>query len=81
MLLLNYKNLHKAIEWMCKYYKTDILGLYAGPYLVVVMHSHDTMKESMNNPNFDGKPALKLALMREPEFKQHGETSSDLIIS
>lgn len=75
MLLLNYKHLHKAIGWLCRYYKTDVLGLYAGPYLTIVAHSHDAMKESMNTTNFDGKPALKLALMRDPEFKQHGKSS------
>lgn len=71
-LLLNYNNLYKAIGWLCKFYKTDVLGFYVGEYLVVATNSLDATKEAMNNPNFDGKPSLKLAAMRDPEFKQHG---------
>lgn len=72
MLLLNYRHLHRAIRWLCKFYKTDMLGLYAGSYLVVVTHSYEATKEAMNNPNFDGKPALRLAMLRDPEFKPRG---------
>lgn len=72
MLLLNYRHLYKAIGWLCKYYKTDVLGLYTGPYLTIVAHSYETTKDSMNEPNFDGKPALPLALLREPEFNSRG---------
>lgn len=72
MLLLNYQHLYKAIAWLCKYYKTDVLGLYIGPYLTMVAHSNDATKESMNEPNFDGKPFLSLAAIREPDFKPYG---------
>lgn len=72
MLLLNYNHLYKAIAWLCKYYKTDVLGLYTGSYLTIVTHSYEATKECMNTQNFDGKPALNLALIREPEFKSRG---------
>lgn len=72
LLLMNYKHLYKAIDWLCKYYKTDVLGLYTGPYLTIVAHSADATKEAMNNPAFDGKPALPLATLREPDFKSYG---------
>lgn len=72
MLLINYHNLYKAIAWLCKLYKTDVLGLYIGPYLTVVAQSNEAAKEAMNNSNFDGKPVLPLALLREPNFKPYG---------
>lgn len=76
MLLLNYKHLHKAIDWLCKYYKTDVLGLYAANFPTVVANSTITAKELLNNPWLDGKPGLKLAQIRDPEFKVRGEAIS-----
>lgn len=73
MLLLNYKHLYRAVAWLCKYYKTDVLGLYVGPYLAMVTHSYEATKECMNNINFDGKPLLPLAALREPNFQPYGE--------
>lgn len=59
--------MHKAIDWLCKYYKTDVLGFYAAQFPTVVANSTITAKELLNNPKLDGKPALKLALIRDPE--------------
>lgn len=72
MLLLNYKHLHKAIDLLCKYYKTDVLGLYAAHYPTVVANTTITAKEMLNNPNLDGKPGLKLAQLRDPDFTVRG---------
>lgn len=73
MLLLNYKHLHKAIDWLCKFYKSDVIGFYTGPYLTAVAHSTEAGKECMNNTDLDGKPGLPLALLREPNFKPFGK--------
>lgn len=72
MLLINYKHLHKAIDWLCKYYKTDVLGLYAASYATIIGNSNATVKELLNNPKLDGKPDLKLAQIRDPEFVTRG---------
>lgn len=72
MLLVNYNHLYKAIDWLCKFYKTDVLGLWVGPYLTMVAHSYEATKDSMNNVDFDGKPLLPLAALREPDFKPYG---------
>lgn len=73
MLLLNYNHLHKAIDWLCKYYKTDVLGLYAASFPTIVLNSERTARESLNNPDLDGKPQLLLSRMRDPEFQIRGQ--------
>lgn len=72
LLLLNYKHLHKAVDWMCKFYKTDVLGLYAAHYPTIVTNTTETSKECLNNHSLDGKPGLLLARMRDPEFSIRG---------
>lgn len=70
--MLNYKHLHKAVDWLCKYYKTDVLGLYAANFPTIVGNSQATVKELLNNPKLDGKPGLMLAKLRDPDFDVHG---------
>lgn len=72
MLLINYKHLHKAIDWLCNYYQTDVLGLYASRFPTVVANTTETAKELLNNPKLDGKPALLLAQLRDPDFAIRG---------
>lgn len=52
-----------------------------GAFPTIVAHSYAATKESMNNPNFDGKPQLELVLLREPEFKQLGISLLFLIMN
>lgn len=73
MLLLNYKHLHKAIDWLCKYYKTDVLGLYVANFPTIVANSTVTAKEILNNAKLDGKPDLLLAQLRDPDFVTRGK--------
>lgn len=72
LLLLNYKHVHKAVDWLCKYYKTDVLGLYAAHFPTIVANTTETSKELLNNQALDGKPALKLAQIRDPDFVVRG---------
>ncbi|XP_031625482.1 probable cytochrome P450 304a1 [Contarinia nasturtii] len=72
LLLLNYKHVHKAVDWMCWYYKTDVLGLYAAQFPTIVANTSTTAKECLNNQALDGKPALKLAQLRDPDFEVRG---------
>lgn len=72
MLLLDYKYLHKAALKLSKIYKSKVLSLYMGPYLVYVVNDPDGVKEVLNNPDFDGRPDIFLARMRHPENKRKG---------
>lgn len=73
--MLNYRHIHKAVDWLCKYYKTDVLGLYAANFPTIVANTTATVKECLNNPALDGKPALMLAQLREPDFEIKGNAS------
>lgn len=72
LLLINYKHLHKAVDWLCKYYKTDVLGFYVSNFPTIVGNSTASVKELLNNPKLDGKPGLMLAKLRDPDFNIHG---------
>lgn len=72
MLLLNYRHLHRSIDWLCKYYKTDVLGLYTAHFPTIVANTTATVKECLNNPDFDGKPQLLLAKLRDPDHTIRG---------
>lgn len=66
------RHLHKAVDWLCKYYKTDVLGLYAAHFPTIVANTTETAKECLNNPYLDGKPQLMLAKLRDPELTIRG---------
>lgn len=53
-----------------------MLGFYAANFPTIVANSTVTAKELLNNPWLDGKPGLKLAQLRDPEFKIRGEVVS-----
>lgn len=72
ILLVNYRHLQKAVDWLCKYYKTDVLGFYVADFPVIVANTTASVKELLNNPALDGKPALKLVQLREPDFMIRG---------
>lgn len=72
LLIINYRHLHKAVETLCKYYKTDVLGFYVAEYPTIVAHSTETGKECLRNIDLDGKPQLKLAQLRSPDMKVRG---------
>lgn len=75
MLLLNYKHLHLAVDWLCKYYETDVLGMYCGNTPTIVANSNDSVRAILNHTDFDGKPVLLLAKLRNPDFNIRGMTT------
>lgn len=68
--------MHKAIDRLCKYYKTDVLGMYVGDFPTIVANTAATVKECLSNPDLDGKPQFLLAKMRDPEFVVRGINDS-----
>lgn len=72
LLLLNYKHIHKALDWLCKYYKSDVIGFYAASFPVVVTTSTEKAKLMLNDPALDGKPPLLLVKLRDPDFAIQG---------
>lgn len=77
MLLINYKHLHKAATWLCGYYKSKLIGLRLGKYETVLVNDFDTVKELMNRVDFDVRPDLFMARMREKNFERRGILFTD----
>lgn len=67
LLLINYKYLHKAVIKLSKWYNTDIVGLYVGKFPTVVVHSAEGVREVLNNQAYDGRPALFIGAIRDPD--------------
>lgn len=72
MLMVNYKHLHKAADALCKYYKTNVLGLYFASTPTIIVNDEKGIREALFTRAFDGKPALLLAQLRDPDFKIRG---------
>lgn len=72
LLLINHKNKHLAIDKLCKYYKSSVIGFFTGDVLTVVANDPKSVHEMLFNPEFDGRNDIVLARMREPDFKLKG---------
>lgn len=72
MLLLDRKHLHRAINRICKYYESTIIGFYVGESPVVVVNDNASLKKLLNNRDFDGRPDILQARMRHPTLDLHG---------
>lgn len=69
MLLLNHKHLQFAVDRICAFYKTTLLGIHMGPYPTIVINDLKTLKKALNHRDFDGRPDFELTRLRHPSFK------------
>ncbi|KXJ73478.1 hypothetical protein RP20_CCG015763 [Aedes albopictus] len=72
MLMLNFYHLHRAANKLCEYYKTKMLGIYLGSFPTIIINDFGTVKEVLNRVEFDGRPDLFIARMREKNFLLRG---------
>ncbi|KAH8383766.1 hypothetical protein KR009_010405 [Drosophila setifemur] len=72
MLMINFKFLHKAAMTLSRWYKSDIIGLYVGPFPVAVVHDPEGVREILNNSAFDGRPQIFVGTMRDPGDETRG---------
>ncbi|XP_075147802.1 putative cytochrome P450 304a1 [Haematobia irritans] len=72
MMMLDFRYLHKGVLKFSKWLKSDIVSLYMGPYPMVVVHNAETIKEVLNRKEFDGRPDLFVAKMRDPNYNIAG---------
>lgn len=73
LLLVNYKHLHRATEWLGKWYQTPVLGIhYAGNVPAMAVLDMATTKEVLNNPDLDGRPVFAMVRARDPMFNVWG---------
>ncbi|XP_023302400.2 probable cytochrome P450 304a1 [Lucilia cuprina] len=72
MMLSDFKYLHKGVLNFSKWYKSDIVGFYVGPFPVVAVHCAEGVREILTNSDFDGRPKIYLSLIREPNLQSAG---------
>ncbi|CAO1420739.1 unnamed protein product [Diamesa serratosioi] len=72
LLIIDHKNLHKAIKKLCSYYKSSVIGFYTGSYLTVVANDQQSIRDILYRSEFDGRSDFLIARLREPNFKLNG---------
>lgn len=73
ILAVNFRHCHRATQWLCKYYKSKLLGFYYGnDFVGIAVHDLATCKEVLQNPDLDGRPIFMLAKTRDPKFDVWG---------
>ncbi|XP_055903736.1 probable cytochrome P450 304a1 [Eupeodes corollae] len=72
LMMAGGKWLHKGALWLSKFYKSDIISLYVGEYLIYVVHDAEGVREILNNSVYDGRPDLFIARMRDPGLNRKG---------
>lgn len=73
MLLLDRNHLHRAVNRICKFYKSTIIGFYLGENPIVVVNDWENVKNALNNRDFDGRPDILMARLRSPNLDLYGE--------
>lgn len=72
ILLVNYKKKHLAIDVLCKYYKTTVLGFFTGDLLSIVANDPKSVRELLFKQEFDGRMDILLGRLREPNYLTKG---------
>ncbi|XP_058118056.1 probable cytochrome P450 304a1 [Anopheles ziemanni] len=77
LLLINYRHLHRAAYRLARFYRTKVLGLSLAGVPTLVINDLAVAREVLTRREFDGRPNLFLALMREKHFKRRGVFFTD----
>lgn len=72
ILLINHKFKHFAINKLCEYYKSTVIGFYTGDFVTVFANDSKSVREMLFKPEFDGRHDVLLSRLREPNFKRKG---------
>lgn len=72
LFMIDFNNLHLAIQKLCKYYKSNVVGFYFGSAFCVVANDQESVREVLFNPDFDGRNDLFIFRLRTEDFKLQG---------
>ncbi|GAB0087452.1 Cytochrome P450 [Sergentomyia squamirostris] len=72
LLLINRKELHKASMLLSKWYKSKVIGFFIANSPTIVCHDSEGIKEILTKSDFDGRPDIFLARMRDPQHNLRG---------
>ncbi|KAK5638610.1 hypothetical protein RI129_012905 [Pyrocoelia pectoralis] len=64
LLLANYNFTHKAIDVLAKQYKSNIVGLLAGDFPVILVTGYNLVKEALIRDEFIGRPDVYVTRYR-----------------
>lgn len=71
-LIKSIDKVHNEILEFAEYYKSKLINLYLGTFLVFTVKDPKGIKEVMYNSSFEGRPKLFIAQMRHPQNKVKG---------
>lgn len=72
MLLLNHKHLHRAVNRICQFYKSTVIGFHLGEFPIVVVNDSENVKKALFHRDFDGRPDILMGRLRHPNLDLHG---------
>uniref|UniRef100_A0AAG5CPG5 Cytochrome P450 n=1 Tax=Anopheles atroparvus TaxID=41427 RepID=A0AAG5CPG5_ANOAO len=72
LLAFNYRHLHRAAAKLSELYQSKLIGLYLGSVPAVVVNDYETVREVLRRSEFDGRPDLFLARLRDERFARRG---------
>uniref|UniRef100_A0A182S588 Cytochrome P450 n=1 Tax=Anopheles funestus TaxID=62324 RepID=A0A182S588_ANOFN len=72
LLALNYNHLHRAAAKLTELYQSKLVGFYLGPLPAVVVNDHGTVRQVLQRSEFDGRPDLFLARLRDEQYARRG---------
>ncbi|XP_046679471.1 probable cytochrome P450 304a1 isoform X1 [Homalodisca vitripennis] len=73
LLAENYKFPYVAMHWMARRYKTEVLGMYMGPYPTVIACSQASVRDMLNHPNMQGRAEAFIPRNRDPDGVIRGQ--------
>lgn len=72
LLIINFKNLHVAVDKLCKFYRSSVIGFYTGETLTVIANDQNSIREVLFNRDFDGRNDFPIVRLREPNYELKG---------
>uniref|UniRef100_A0A2C9GVA5 Cytochrome P450 n=1 Tax=Anopheles dirus TaxID=7168 RepID=A0A2C9GVA5_9DIPT len=72
LLALDYDHLHRAAARLNERYRSKLIGLHLGPLPAVIVNDHETVREVLQRSEFDGRPDLFLARLRDERYARRG---------
>ncbi|XP_055587549.1 probable cytochrome P450 304a1 [Uranotaenia lowii] len=72
LLALNYRHLHQAAAKLSQLYGSKLIGLYLGPLPAVIVNDYNTVRDVLTRSDFDDRPDLFMARLRDEHFQRRG---------
>lgn len=54
-------------------YKSNVIGMHLGSTPLVILNDSEKVRQALNHRDFDGKPDILMARLREPDMKLTGK--------